>query len=104
MLAHNNKHIAESIKMKFKQFKGKFHTQLDLMNASGMGWNADKSCCECDPEIFAGWVKSHKLAAGMNNTNLHRWDELCKIFKVNRVDGRDSMSATDAASRLEGQL
>ncbi|CAN1334596.1 hypothetical protein LINPERPRIM_LOCUS36458 [Linum perenne] len=57
MLAHNNKHIAESIKMKFKQFKGKFHTQLDLMNASGMGWNADKSCCECDPEIFAGWVK-----------------------------------------------
>ncbi|CAN1852276.1 hypothetical protein LINPERHAP1_LOCUS40587 [Linum perenne] len=27
------------------------------MNASGMGWNADKSCCECDPDIFAGWVK-----------------------------------------------
>ncbi|CAN1786395.1 hypothetical protein LINPERHAP1_LOCUS17224 [Linum perenne] len=74
------------------------------MNASGMGWNADKSCCECDPEVFAGWVKGHKLAAGLNNTKLHRWDELCKIFEVHRADGSSSMTAKDAASRLEGQL
>ncbi|CAN1189948.1 hypothetical protein LINPERHAP2_LOCUS40200 [Linum perenne] len=69
-----------------------------------MGWNADKSCCECDPEIFAGWVKSHKLAPGLNNTKLHRWEELCKIFEVHHVDGTGSMTPADAASRMEGQL
>ncbi|CAN1135809.1 hypothetical protein LINPERHAP2_LOCUS9077 [Linum perenne] len=104
VLVPDTKHNAESIKGKFRVFKGKFHAQLDLMNASGMGWNADKSCCECDPEVFAGWVKGHKLAAGLNNTKLHRWDELCKIFEVHRSDGRSSMTAKDAASRLEGQL
>ncbi|CAN1826956.1 hypothetical protein LINPERHAP1_LOCUS31772 [Linum perenne] len=87
VLVPNTKHTADTIRTKFRQFKGKFHAQLDLMNASGMGWNPDKSCCECDPEIFAGWVKGHKLAAGLNNTKLHRWDEMCKIFEVNRADG-----------------
>ncbi|CAN1774786.1 hypothetical protein LINPERHAP1_LOCUS13089 [Linum perenne] len=57
VLVPNTKHTADTIRTKFRQFKGKFHAQLDLMNASGMGWNPDKSCCECDPEIFAGWVK-----------------------------------------------
>ncbi|CAN1774785.1 hypothetical protein LINPERHAP1_LOCUS13089 [Linum perenne] len=104
VLVPNTKHTADTIRTKFRQFKGKFHAQLDLMNASGMGWNPDKSCCECDPEIFAGWVKCHKLAAGLNNTKLHRWDEMCKIFEVHRADGTDSMTAADAASRLEGQL
>ncbi|CAN1317839.1 hypothetical protein LINPERPRIM_LOCUS30581 [Linum perenne] len=104
VLVPDTKHNADSIKGKFRVFKGKFHAQLDLMNASGMGWNADKSCCECDPEVLAGWVKSHKLAAGLNNTKLHRWDELCKIFEVHRADGTSSMMAKDAASRLEGQL
>ncbi|CAN1798637.1 hypothetical protein LINPERHAP1_LOCUS21809 [Linum perenne] len=47
------------------------------MNASGMGWNPEKGCCECDPDVFAGWVK---------------------------VDGSESMTARDAASRLEGQI
>ncbi|CAN1188842.1 hypothetical protein LINPERHAP2_LOCUS39568 [Linum perenne] len=56
VLVPNTKHIADTIKTKFRQFKGKFHTQLDLMNAPGMGWNPDKSCCECDSEIFAGWM------------------------------------------------
>ncbi|CAN1852274.1 hypothetical protein LINPERHAP1_LOCUS40587 [Linum perenne] len=100
----NSRQTTESCKTKFRYVKGKFHAQLDLMNASGMGWNADKSCCECDPDIFAGWVKGHKLAAGLNNTKLHRWDELCKIFEVNRADGTESMTPADAASRLEGQL
>ncbi|CAN1762348.1 hypothetical protein LINPERHAP1_LOCUS8321 [Linum perenne] len=40
----------------------------------------------------------------MNNTKLHMWDELCKIFEVNRADGTESMTPADAASRLEGQL
>ncbi|CAN1341499.1 hypothetical protein LINPERPRIM_LOCUS39188, partial [Linum perenne] len=46
----------------------------------------------------------HKLDAGLNNTKLHRWDELCKIFEVHRADGTSSMTTKDAASRLEGQL
>ncbi|CAN1168240.1 hypothetical protein LINPERPRIM_LOCUS19106 [Linum perenne] len=104
LLAPNSRQTAESCKTKLKYVKGKFHAQLDLMNASGMGWNPDKSCCECDPDIFAGWVKGHKLAAGLNNTKLHRWDELCKIFEVNRADGTESMTPADAASRLEGDL
>ncbi|CAN1848392.1 hypothetical protein LINPERHAP1_LOCUS38913 [Linum perenne] len=69
-----------------------------------MGWNPDKGCCECDPDVFTGWVKSHKQAAGMNNTCLPYWDELCKIFEVTRADGSESMTAKDAASRLDGQI
>ncbi|CAN1146478.1 hypothetical protein LINPERHAP2_LOCUS15271 [Linum perenne] len=40
----------------------------------------------------------------MNNTKLHIWDEMCKIFEVIRVDGTESMTVDDAVSRLEGQL
>ncbi|CAN1122191.1 hypothetical protein LINPERPRIM_LOCUS2629 [Linum perenne] len=50
------------------------------------------------------WFQGHKLVAGLNNTKLHRWDELCKIFEVNRADGTESMTPADAASRLEGDL
>ncbi|CAN1339547.1 hypothetical protein LINPERPRIM_LOCUS38530 [Linum perenne] len=56
-LVPNTKHTGDTIRTKFRQFKGKFHAQLDLMNASGMGWNLDKSYCECEPKIFVGWVK-----------------------------------------------
>ncbi|CAN1273488.1 hypothetical protein LINPERPRIM_LOCUS15068 [Linum perenne] len=55
-------------------------------------------------EHDAGRIKSHKLAAGLNNTKLHRWDEMCKNFEVHRADGTDSMTPAGAASRLEGQL
>ncbi|CAN1162241.1 hypothetical protein LINPERPRIM_LOCUS1279 [Linum perenne] len=104
VVAPDTKHTAESCKTKFRYLKLKFHAQLDLMNASGMGWNPDKGCCECDPDVFAGWVKSHKQAAGMNNTRLPYWDELCKIFEVTLADGSESMTARDAASRLERQI
>ncbi|CAN1847466.1 hypothetical protein LINPERHAP1_LOCUS38552 [Linum perenne] len=57
VLAPDTKHTAESCKTKFRYLKLKFHAQLDLMNASGMGWNPEKGCCECDPDVFAGWVK-----------------------------------------------
>ncbi|CAN1756716.1 Putative nuclease HARBI1 [Linum perenne] len=72
VLVPNTKHTADSIKGKFRQFKGKFQAQ------------------------------SHKLAAGLNNTKLPRWEDLCKILEVNRADGRESMTARDAASRLDG--
>ncbi|CAN1154021.1 hypothetical protein LINPERHAP2_LOCUS19767 [Linum perenne] len=55
-------------------------------------------------EHDAGRIKSHKLAAGLNNTKLHRWDEMCKNFEVHHADGTYSMTPADAASRLEAQL
>ncbi|CAN1336726.1 hypothetical protein LINPERPRIM_LOCUS37277 [Linum perenne] len=33
----------DTIKTKFKTFKGKFQAQLDLTNASGMGWDETKN-------------------------------------------------------------
>ncbi|CAN1837460.1 hypothetical protein LINPERHAP1_LOCUS35111 [Linum perenne] len=74
------------------------------MNASGMGWDDSKGCCVCDKDIFAGWVKSHKGAAGLNNCRLPFWDELCKIFEVSRANGTEGMTPADAASRLEAEL
>ncbi|CAN1147989.1 hypothetical protein LINPERPRIM_LOCUS37820 [Linum perenne] len=50
-------HTADTIRTKFRNFKGKFQAQLDLMNASGMGWDDAKGCCVCDKDVFAGWVK-----------------------------------------------
>ncbi|CAN1154240.1 Putative nuclease HARBI1, partial [Linum perenne] len=97
-------HTADTIQTKFRNFKGKFQAQLELMNASGMGWDDAKGCCVCDKDIFAGWVKSHKLAAGLNNCRLPFWDELCKIFEVSRADGTEGMTPADAASRLEAEL
>ncbi|CAN1805883.1 hypothetical protein LINPERHAP1_LOCUS24460 [Linum perenne] len=97
-------HTADTIRTKFRNFKGKFQAQLDLMNASGMGWDDAKGCCVCDKDVFAGWVKSHKLAAGLNNCRLPFWDELCKIFEVSRADGTEGMTAADAASRLEAEM
>ncbi|CAN1798612.1 hypothetical protein LINPERHAP1_LOCUS21794 [Linum perenne] len=95
-------HTADTIRTKFRNFKGKFQAQLDPMNASGMGWDDAKGCCVCDKDVFAGW--SHKLAAGLNNCRLPFWDELCKIFEVSRADGTEGMTAADAASRLEAEM
>ncbi|CAN1777116.1 hypothetical protein LINPERHAP1_LOCUS13915 [Linum perenne] len=97
-------HTAATIKTKFRAFKNKFHAQVQLMKASGMGWNDELGCCVCDADIFAGWVKSHKYAAGLNNTKLAHWEELCKIFDVSRADGTDAMTVGDATSRLEAEL
>ncbi|CAN1224736.1 Putative nuclease HARBI1 [Linum perenne] len=87
VLVPNTKHTADSIKGKFRQFKGKFQAQYHPL--------------PCTTEL---WLQSHKLAAGLNNTKLPRWEDLCKILEVNRADGRESMTARDAASRLDGQL
>ncbi|CAN1765580.1 hypothetical protein LINPERHAP1_LOCUS9674 [Linum perenne] len=97
-------HTADTIRTKFRNYKLKFQAQLDLMNASGMGWDDNKGCCVCDKDIFAGWVKSHKGAAGLNNCRLPFWDELCKIFEVSRANGTEGMTPADAASRLEAEL
>ncbi|CAN1146479.1 hypothetical protein LINPERPRIM_LOCUS6606 [Linum perenne] len=40
MVAPNTKQTTESIKTKFEYVKGKSHVQLDLMNASEMGWES----------------------------------------------------------------
>ncbi|CAN1320444.1 hypothetical protein LINPERPRIM_LOCUS31688 [Linum perenne] len=50
-------HTAATIRTKFRAFKNKFHAQVQLMKASGMGWNDELGCCVCDADIFAGWVK-----------------------------------------------
>ncbi|CAN1837553.1 hypothetical protein LINPERHAP1_LOCUS35136 [Linum perenne] len=101
-LVPGTKHTADTIKTKFRTFKAKFQAQLDLMNASGMGWDDTNGCCVCDKDIFAEW--SHKYAVGLNNCRLPYWDELCKISEVSRADGTEGMTPADAASRLEAEL
>ncbi|CAN1178431.1 hypothetical protein LINPERHAP2_LOCUS33657 [Linum perenne] len=63
-------HTADTIKTKFRTFKAKFQAQLDLMNASGMGWDDTKGCYVCDKDVFVEWVKGHKYSAGMNGCRL----------------------------------
>ncbi|CAN1846399.1 hypothetical protein LINPERHAP1_LOCUS38191 [Linum perenne] len=57
LLVPNTQHTADTIKTKFRTFKAKFQAQVDLMNASGMGWDDQKGCCVCDEDVFKEWVK-----------------------------------------------
>ncbi|CAN0919495.1 hypothetical protein LINGRAHAP2_LOCUS31487 [Linum grandiflorum] len=100
----NTKHDAESIKTKFRYYKNKFSAQLEIMNASGLGWDDEKGCCTCDNEVWTNWVKGHKHASGLQNARLARWNELCKIFEYSRADGTESMTPNDAASALEAEI
>ncbi|CAN1315835.1 hypothetical protein LINPERPRIM_LOCUS29845 [Linum perenne] len=83
LLVPLTQHTADTIKTKFRTFKAKFQAQLDLMNASGMGWDDTKGCCVCDKDVFAEWVK---------------------IFEASRATGIEGMTPADAASRLEAEL
>ncbi|CAN0887113.1 hypothetical protein LINGRAHAP2_LOCUS15535 [Linum grandiflorum] len=100
----NTKHDAESIKTKFHYYKNKFSAQLEIMNASGLGWDDEKGCCTCDKEVWTNWVKGHKHASRLQNARLARWNELCKIFEYSRADGTESMTPNDAASALEAEI
>ncbi|CAN1173346.1 hypothetical protein LINPERHAP2_LOCUS30616 [Linum perenne] len=104
LLVPTTQHTADTIKTKFRTVKAKFQAQLDLMNASGMGWDDTKGCCVCDKDVFAEWVKGHKYSAGMNGCRLPYWDDLCKIFEASRATGTEGMTPADAASRLEAEL
>ncbi|CAN0884607.1 hypothetical protein LINGRAHAP2_LOCUS14895 [Linum grandiflorum] len=55
-------------------------------------------------EIKNGTLQGHPNAKGLHNTRLVHWDELCKIFEYNRVDGTESMTPNDAASLLEAEI
>ncbi|CAN1152981.1 hypothetical protein LINPERHAP2_LOCUS19093 [Linum perenne] len=104
LLVPLTQHTADTIKTKFRSFKAKFQAQLDLMNASGMGWDDTKGCCVCDKDVFVEWVKGHTYSAGMNGCRLPYWDDLCKIFEASRATGTEGMTPADATSRLEAEL
>ena len=53
----DTKHDSESIKTKFRAYKTKFNAQVEIMNASGLGWDDERGCCTCDKEVLVEWVK-----------------------------------------------
>ncbi|CAN1781578.1 Putative nuclease HARBI1 [Linum perenne] len=89
LLVPLTQHTADTIKTKFRTFKAKFQAQLDLMNASGMGWDD---------------TKGTQVLCWNDGCRLPYWDDLCKIFEASRATGIEGMTPADAASRLEAEL
>ncbi|CAN1144899.1 hypothetical protein LINPERHAP2_LOCUS14373 [Linum perenne] len=79
-----NIRVVPHIKSRFRWWKDKFVAQNDLRNSSGSGWDDGRRC-------------SHPKAAGMNNTPLEYWEELCEIFGASRAIGSDAVQVGDAA-------
>ncbi|CAN0879926.1 hypothetical protein LINGRAHAP2_LOCUS13373 [Linum grandiflorum] len=87
----------DSIKTKFYYYKNKFTAQLEIMNASGLGWDDERGFYTCEKE-------GHPNARGLHNIKLVRWDELCKIFEYSHADRTESMTTSDASSVLEAEI
>ncbi|CAN1232956.1 hypothetical protein LINPERPRIM_LOCUS3747 [Linum perenne] len=88
------------IKSKVRYFKEKFMALLTLKQASGFGWDAARGCVVADDEVFAGWVKSHPKASGMNHKPMPYFDDLCIIFGVDQATGAHAVQPGDAVSRV----
>ncbi|CAN1136907.1 hypothetical protein LINPERHAP2_LOCUS9745, partial [Linum perenne] len=88
------------IKSKVRYFKDKFMALLTLKQASGFGWDAARGCVVADDEVFAGWVKSHPKASGMNHKPMPYFDDLCIIFGVDQATGAHAVQPGDAVSRV----
>ncbi|CAN1273441.1 Sulfite oxidase [Linum perenne] len=68
--------------------------------ASGFGWDTARGCVVADDEVFAGWVKSHPKASGMNHKPMPYFDDLCVIFGVDQATGAHAVQPGDAVSRV----
>ncbi|CAN1141848.1 hypothetical protein LINPERPRIM_LOCUS25705 [Linum perenne] len=88
------------IKSKVRYFKDKFVAALQLKQASGFGWDDVRGCVVADEEIFAGWVKSHPKASGLNNKPNLFFDDLSFIFGVEQATGAHAVQPGDAASKV----
>ncbi|CAN1167842.1 Uncharacterized protein At2g29880 [Linum perenne] len=88
------------IKSKVRYFKDKFMALLTLKQASGFGWDAARGCVVADDEVFAGWVKSHPKASGMNHKLMPYFEDLCVIFGVDQATGAHAVQPGDAVSRV----
>ncbi|CAN1177682.1 hypothetical protein LINPERHAP2_LOCUS33235 [Linum perenne] len=88
------------VKSKVCYFKDKFAAMLELKRASGFGWDDTRGCVVADDVIFAGRVKSHPKASGLNNKPLSYWDDLSFIFGAEMATGADVVQLGDALSKV----
>ncbi|CAN1836659.1 hypothetical protein LINPERHAP1_LOCUS34848, partial [Linum perenne] len=96
-----NIRVDSHIKSRFHWWKDKFVAQNDLRNSSGSRWDDASGCVSMEELKFAEWLTSHPKAAGMNNTPLEYWGELCEIFGASRAIGSDVVQVGDAAKVME---
>ncbi|CAN0887763.1 hypothetical protein LINGRAHAP2_LOCUS15664, partial [Linum grandiflorum] len=63
-------------------------------------WDDVRGCVLADDAVFAGWVKTHPRASGLNHKPLPYWDDLCFIFGLDQAVAADAVQPSDAASKL----
>ncbi|KAF7801913.1 Myb/SANT-like domain containing protein [Senna tora] len=74
---------------------------VEMLAASGFGWNDKDKCVAFDKDVFDDWTKVHKNAIGLRNKEFPHFDDLTSIFGNDRATGVGAKPPADAVEEIE---
>ncbi|XVF44950.1 hypothetical protein PTKIN_Ptkin02bG0164300 [Pterospermum kingtungense] len=86
-----------------KTLKTQYREVADMLGhaGSGFGWDDVNKCVTCDLDVWNGWLKGHKDAAGLGNKPFPHFDELALIFGKDRATGEGAEAPADAVETID---
>ncbi|CAN1802360.1 hypothetical protein LINPERHAP1_LOCUS23339 [Linum perenne] len=89
--------VTPHIKSRHRPFKNKYIEITEEKNggASGFGWDESKQQIVADDDVYQSWAKRFPGEKGLNKRPFPYYDQLARIFGLDRAVGGESESPTD---------
>ncbi|XP_058078544.1 uncharacterized protein LOC131226842 [Magnolia sinica] len=92
-----NKHIFNRLRM-LKKF---YCAARDMLNASGFGWDADRSMVVAIDDVWDGYILSHPYTERVRGKHIERYNDLTYLFGNDCAHG--TFASTAYSSPLSGK-
>ncbi|CAN1140397.1 hypothetical protein LINPERPRIM_LOCUS24811 [Linum perenne] len=99
--------VTPHIKSRHRLFKDKYIAIKEAKNggASGFGWDEYKQQIVADDDVYQSWAKRFRGAKGLNKRPFPYYDQLARIFGLDRAVGGESehlapVAVNDASEQI----